>query len=313
MNSSRYFFVSFLAIVLLTSACTKNSDSAATSADIDEAGQQVGDVMASADESSGNSSGSIASVGLETKAALTDYNRYRASDANETAGVLAPISEDRVGALATCGSTSFGACSAGSRSKVFSACTVGAATFNGTVSVSFAGGNAATDCAVNQAGESATRSPILLVTGRRGATLAIVQTGTIGQRVTFTSGTAGARVFSFSNDGIKRKFTSSSNVTLFDFTTSTTGNITVTGDSRANRVMSGGTLSIANNITGKTCSVSPTAVTWGSTCNCAVSGSWSGTCSDSTTYTLDITGCGTANLTTDGATTAMTFDRCATQ
>ncbi|MCM2322947.1 MAG: hypothetical protein NDJ90_06760, partial [Oligoflexia bacterium] len=58
------------------------------------------------------------------------------------------------------------------------------------------------------------------------------------------------------------------------------------------------------------CSFSPSNVTWTSTCNCAVNGTWNGTCSDGKTASLDITGCGTATLTIDAITQDVAFDRC---
>ena len=99
-----------------------------------------------------------------------------------------------------------------------------------------------------------------------------------------------------------------------DFTTTVTQPITITGEMRSGRVMTGGSLQVKNNITSVTCSYSPTNVTWapGTTCNCPTQGTWQGTCSDNKTSTLVLTGCGTGNYTEGTQTDPVTFDRCGT-
>ena len=190
---------------------------------------------------------------------------------------------------------------------------MGAATFSGDVTLTWGGGTNV-DCTLGgTAGTHITRVPNFTATGLRGATLAVTKTGTIGQRVTWNSGASPNRVFTLSNDGINRKFTTASAVVLFNQTTVTSGDITVTGEARTNRVMNGGSLRVTNNLTSVVCSYVPTNVTWaGTTCNCPTSGSWAGSCSDGKTTTLNITGCGTASYTEGTTTQTVTFDRCGT-
>ncbi len=99
-------------------------------------------------------------------------------------------------------------------------------------------------------------------------------------------------------------------MTLLDFTTTTTAEITVTGTKRSNRVLDGGELKVVNNRTDASCTFTPDNVKWSSTCNCATSGSWSGTCSNGTDVDLEITGCGTGDLTIEGDTFEVKFDHC---
>jgi hypothetical protein len=173
------------------------------------------------------------------------------------------------------------------------------------VTLTWAGGGAS-NCTMSASGDSITRNPNFTLTGPRGGTLTVTKTGTIGQKI--ERGSA-ATSLTYTNDGINRKI-AKSGTTLYDFTTSTTSGITITGNSRTSRVLSGGGLQVVNNLKNVTCTVAPTAVTWTSTCTCATSGTWSGTCSDGKSYSLEITGCGTARLTASSATADITFDRC---
>lgn len=302
------------ALCILLSACQKASDTS-TTADIQETAQQVGDVMASVDES-GGSSGSLASnEQLMQKSIRGTFARFAPNEINEN--IMAKLILPNANA-ATCSGAGFGACNASTDTTVrsFAGCTVGAATFSGDVTLTWGSGGAGTnvDCALGStAGTHITRVPNFTATGLRGATLAVTKTGTIGQRITWDSVAAPNRVFKLSNDGINRKFTAANATVLFNQTTTTTADVTVTGDARTSRVMNGGNLRVLNNLTSVTCDYVPTNVTWaGTTCNCPTSGSWAGSCSDGKTTTLAITGCGTANYTEGTATQAVTFDRCGT-
>jgi hypothetical protein len=284
-------------------------------ADIQETAQQVGDVMASVDES-GGSSGSLASAEAFEKSLHNTMERFAPGSAPEPsmiASLMLPKAE-----AVSCFGFGFGACSGGAPFKIirnYNNCTVGSAgtaTLSGTVEVTWSAGtgSAITGCSLVDAGNIITRNPNFILTGRRGATLAVTKTGTNGQRLTWASGTGSNKVFNFSNDGINRKFTANGS-TLFDQTTTTTTAISVTGVSRSNRVMNGGSLRVTNNLTAVTCDYVPTNVTWASTCNCPTSGSWAGSCSDGKSVTLDINGCGTAKYTEGSEVEDVTFDRCA--
>lgn len=173
---------------------------------------------------------------------------------------------------------------------------MGGGTFNGTVTLTW--GGTSSNCVLQNPGDTITRVPNFTVTGRRNATLTVSKTGANGHRLTWDSGVNASKVFKFTNDGIRRVFTGPSGTVLFDLTTTTTSQITVTGTARTSRVMNGGTLRVTNNVSGVTCDFSPSSV------------SWSAACSDGKTSVLTHTGCGTANFTLGSTSTAVTLDRC---
>ena len=179
-------------------------------------------------------------------------------------------------------------------------------------------GSSALNCVLGggaDSNETITRVPNFTAQGRRDASLVVSKTGSIGQRLTWVSGSGSAKVFNFASDGINRKFTNSSNVSTFDFTSSTFGNIQITGTNRSGRVMTGGILRVRDNINNVTCDYVPTNVTWAvPACNCPSQGSWSATCTraDSSTYStsLVINGCGIGLYTEGSSTNDVKFDRC---
>jgi hypothetical protein len=200
---------------------------------------------------------------------------------------------------ASCGIGTFGSCTGSAVTRTFSGCSIGSATLDGTVTLTFA----QADCKVDATNETVTRVPAFTITGRRGATLTVSKSGSVGQTITKTAGG-----YSFANDGIRRVFDGA--LTSFDFTTTTTTALTFTGGTRATRVLTGGTLRVTNNSANTYCDFTPSSVTWTSTCSCATSGSWGGTCSDGKTSTLTITGCGTGTLTVGSDSSSVTLDRC---
>lgn len=293
-----------ICLTLVVFSCKKNGiDSSA--ADIQETAQQVGDTMASMDEA-GRSSGSIASL---EKSLQNSFDRYAPNESTDTATVASfflPKAE-----AVSCFGYGFGSCSSNTLVRSYNNCTIGSATLSGDVTLVWGGG--AASCSLGSSGQHITRTPNFTLTGRRGATLSVTKTGTIGQRLTWASGSGSSKVFNFTNDGINRKFTDSNSNVVFDQTTTVSGSLTVTGIDRNNRVISssGGTLKVTNNLTSVVCDYTPSNVTWSTTtCNCPVAGSWSGSCSDGKSTTLDITGCGTANYTEGADTQSVSFDRC---
>ena len=300
-------FIILLCLVF-TFGCKKNSDDAGN--DIQESAQQVGDVMASIDES-GGSSGSLAQMQFENSMQKT-FARY-APDDKPVVGAFAQLALPSAEA-ASCYGSGFGACGGTSGTTIvrnFNNCTVGSASLSGDVTLVWGGG--ATACSLASPGQHITRVPNFTLSGRLGATLSVTKTSTIGQRLTWASGTSTSKVFNFSNDGINRKFTAPGGSVLYDQTTTVSGTITVTGTTRANRVINGGgSLVVTNNLTANVCTYTPTNVTWDTTqCNCPTQGSWSGSCSDGKSATLTLTGCGLASYTEGSETTALSFDRCA--
>ena len=296
----------FLFTLLILTACGRGSGDSGV--DIQETAQQVGDMMASVDESSGASTGTLTM--LEDTHSKTFARMEKNSDQKSRPDFdLAEWLTPKSAFAQTCSfASTFGSCSgAGVITRNFGGCTIGIATFTGTVTLTWSNGSA---CSMGASTQYVTRVPNFTVTGRRGATLTVSKSGAIGQRLTWFSGVGATRVFKFSNDGIRRVF-SAGGSPLFDFTTTTTSDITVTGTNRdTSRVMNGGTLRVMNNLTNVSCDYTPSSATWSSTCNCPTSGSFSASCSDGTTSAITLTGCGTANFTLGSDSQAVTFDRC---
>ncbi|MFH1263863.1 MAG: hypothetical protein V1495_10545 [Pseudomonadota bacterium] len=263
----------------------------------DELGQQVGDTMASVDES-GGSSGNLA------RAVRRTFDRWAPSELRPS-----PFSYLLPEAFAaSCASlTTFSSCVNNVITRTFDDCTLGRGTFSGTITLTFVDDAVDDTCRMTAEGHSIARDPEFAVTGLRGATLTVAKTGAVGQKVT-RSATAGT--FAFSNDGIRRTFKSPAGTTLFDFSTQTVDPITLTGTSRLNRTLNGGTLRVTNELTGVSCDMVPTNVTYAATCNCAVSGTWEGNCTDGEIAKVEITGCGEATLTKDDRVQTVDFDRC---
>lgn len=299
-----------LLCVAMVFGCRKNDDNA--SAEIEETAQQIGDVMASVDEA-GGSSGNIASIQNSIQKTFERYAPEEIPHPSMVASIIIPKVE--AASCFTVGptGTSFSTCSSatnGSITKTFNNCSIGTASLSGDITFAWTANG--TQCAMDSLNEEVERKPNFVLTGRRGATLTVSTPNLNGQKLKLTSLNGGGvnRVFEFTNGGIKRKFTAGSN-TLFDNTTTTNSAITITGSDRNNRVMTGGSLRVANNLTSVTCDYVPTNVTWaGTTCNCPTSGSWSGTCSNGRSTTLNITGCGTGSYTEGSDTVSVVFDRC---
>lgn len=297
------FFVLSTSVSFLSS-CRGVSTDEATAFDVNsELAQQVGDSMSSVDESSG-SSGNFAMMN-QIKSAESSIAVFSPV---KSPSKIKLLSEAISNAYATsCFGTGFSACTSSSITRNFSSCTVGTAIFSGTITLAFNGTNAAT-CKLSGATDAVTRSPNFTISTRYGS-VAASKTGTAGQTLSYVSGATSTKVFNLTSDGLRRVVTIDG-VTKSDITTLTTSAITVTGSDRTNRIMNGGTFRLQNNLTTERCDLVPSAVTWSGTCTCATSGSWSGTCDTKGTFTLAITGCGTANLTVGTETKAVTLTRC---
>ena len=192
------------------------------------------------------------------------------------------------------------------RTATFNGCTVGAIAVDGSVNLTFSDAAA---CNIATVGDSVNRTGSLTLSAP-GGSLAITTPGG-GQTLTRT-----ANGFTFAVAGMERVLTLASGRTLFDISTMTTTPLTITGSSRADMVMVGGTLVVTHHLAGYSVSLTPNNLTWTPTCNCASSGSLTGTVSgggkdDGKSATVTITGCGTADVTIDGDTESVTMERCA--
>jgi hypothetical protein len=261
-----------------------------------EMSQSVGDTMASFDET-----GQGAGFAHLDRPVLNNGGRafLKKSAISEAMSWLMPQAY-----AAGCWSERFSTCSGGQRTRTFNGCTLGPDTLAGTATLNFTDSS----CAMSASGDAVTRTADLTLTGPGGGTLQVTSPSG-GQRVTAT-----ATGWAYNVLGMERVATSPSGTKLFDISTQTTSDIGVTGTSRANRVMNGGTLQVMHNLLKYTVNLTPNNVTWNGTCNCAVSGSWTGSASGSINgdFNVELTGCGTANVTAPGYTASVSFDRCTT-
>ncbi len=285
----KYIF-SLLAVSLLVGCAEEES-----SVDIQETAQQIGDVMASVDESGGTTNGTMVMMESHKRMIAAREKAARSFAFLSSFGLL-PSAQ-----AVACKDTTFTGCASSQKVRDLGGCTIGAATFTGDITLQFSDNM----CVIDSDGDSVDRNPDFTVSGIRGANLTVAKTGTYGQRITRVS----SGNFTFANDGIRRLFTLAGE-TLFDYTTRTTTAISITGTTRTDRIMTGGQLRVTNNISGVYCNYAPSNVTWASTCNCATSGTWTGTCSDGKDTTITVTGCGTGTIIVGEESEGLSFDRC---
>jgi hypothetical protein len=80
-------------------------------------------------------------------------------------------------------------------------------------------------------------------------------------------------------------------------------------------VIASGTLEVEHKVAGYKVSLSADHLAWSAGCNCAVSGTLTGTVEGGTmsgkTASVKLTSCGHADVTIDGDTESVTLDRCA--
>lgn len=292
-----------LVLGLALSACKNKNEESSTTTTSDEVAQNIGDMMAGVDES-GGSTGEIAWQG-EVLGAQHLLARATKKDLRWEAlrSKLLPQAQ-----AVSCYGQGFGACSSDVITRNFNNCTVGLSTISGTVTLTW--GGSPSNCSMTTTGDSITRNPGFTITGPGGGTFQVSKTGTIGQKLTWASGSGSSKVLTYTNDGIRRVVTSASGTTLYDYTAATTADITVTGTTRSNRVINGGTLRVTNNSNSEYCELSPSNVTWSSGCTCATSGTWSGTCSNGSSISLSISSCGSGTLSVGSTSTGIDFDRC---
>ena len=193
---------------------------------------------------------------------------------------------------ASCWPSTFSACDAGVRTREFADCTIGAATLEGSVTLTFTRTAA---CALLTDGDAVTRTADFTLTGLYGGTLDVTSPGG-GQTVTRT-----ATGFEYTVGGMQRVLTGPGGRTWFDVTTRTTAPIVVTGSGRTDLVIASGMLEVSHNVAGYTVTLAPTNLTWNASCNCAVSGTLTGTIAggpfDGESAAVTLTGCGQADVT----------------
>lgn len=272
--SNRMRFV-YLAIVIIFFASSCIGPSFSPEHNSQELAQQIGDVMASIDEFGAAS---------EPPTAFVNPLEPRCLDLN------------------------YSDCSVrGQKVRTFNDCTIQSAVFAGSTTFNWSN---ATLCQLTRLLENISRSPNIRTTGRRNATLIIQKSGSYGQRLTWVSGNGTDKVFTFESDGINRVFKTQTGLVDFDHTTFTEAPLVVTGTTRSNRIVTGGTLRVRDNLSQSFCDYTPENVAWASSCNCPTKGVWSGTCSNENLTSLTITGCGTGHFEDGTFSEEVVFDRC---
>jgi hypothetical protein len=261
----------------------------------DQIGESVGEAMSSLDES----------IAGGAATAMFPYRHVP----DELKGPLWRRAMDSVipsAYAATCWEPTFSACNAsGVRSKDFGGCTIGGATLDGTVTLTF---NRPL-CVVLTDGDAVTRTADLTLTGLYGGTLEVTSPGG-GQTLTKT-----AAGFDYTVGGMERVLTGPGGRTVFDIATRTTAPIVVTGSSRADLKIVSGSLEVDHKIAGYKVTLTADNLAWTSSCNCATSGTLTGTVSggrfDGKSASVTLTGCGEADVTIGGETEMVLLDRCA--
>ncbi len=294
-GSKSLVLASMTAVALIFApGCRKDT----TLSDQAQIGAAVGEVMASADD---------AASGSSTMASLHGLPFRGMPDGLEGPlwrRALAAVEPSAYGAA--CYPFSFSACASGVRTETFSSCSYGAATIDGSVTLTFSDTAA---CGLVAAGDSVARTANFSVTGPYGGTLAVSSPGG-GQVLTRT-----ATGWTFAVPGMERVLTGPAGHKLFDISTMTTTDLTLTGTSRADRTIVSGTLVVEHNIAKYQVALTPNNLTWSAKCTCAVSGSLTGTVSggadDGKSATVTLTGCGTADVSINGESESVTMDRCA--
>ncbi len=271
-------------------------------ADIQETAQQLGDIMASIDEAGGGD-GDFTAFN-EIKSADRMFARLQPSRDKFT--WIKSVLPNAFAATCAAAST-FGTCSGDQITRTFGGCTLDTTTFTGSVTLTWNDGNAGTTCAIDSNGDTITRVPAFTITGRRGGTLTVSKSGAVGQQITRTA----AGVYSFTNDGIDRVI-NVAGTDVWDFTTATTSAVTITGNTRNGRVVTGGVVRVTNNLTAVTCDYVPSNLTWTSACTCPISGSWSTTCSNGKASSYTIQGCRIGRFVMGDDAETVVLDRCYT-
>lgn len=270
-----------------------------------ELASQVGDFMASIDESYGSTGSTFSveqsAINNQLNSELLFLEKISPTPLSLQIGQkLIPFAN-----AASCFGQGFSGCAAGVNTRTFNSCTVGAATFTGSVAINWVSSGACMEVA---GANTVRRNPNFSVS-KSGATVSIYKTGTNGQEITWT-GTASPKIVTVTSDGIRRTATADG-ATVYDVSTSTVGSITVSGTTRIGRRISSGTLRFTNHLNGEVCDITPSNVVWGSNCTCATAGSWSGNCTINGAFNVTVSSCGAGTVTYNGQSRSVTFDRCA--
>lgn len=296
MNKNLFLKISILFCTALLTSCGDKVDEETTVYAEVQISQQVGDVMASVDEA--GTSGGVIAYNNEMEATKKSLQQIAGiPDKSYKLSLFMPEAS-----ASSCFGAGFSTCTSNEIVRTYGSCTVGDFTFTGNVRYTW---GTATNCVMNGNGSTIKRNPNFSISHSGGVSISVLKTGTNGQMLTRTS----AGVYDLTNDGIRRTVVKSG-TTIYDMTTTITSPIVVTGNSRSGRTLTGGTIRLTSGLSSATCDLSPSGVSWASTCTCATTGQWTGTCSDTGSFLITITSCGQGTVTVNGTTRDVTFDRC---
>jgi hypothetical protein len=274
---------------------------ATTDDDQQQIGSAIGEAMASLDESTQGGATTAMVPALPIYPILRTPDQLTAPAWRRALNSVLPSAYG-----AACWPSTFAACTSGVRSRQFDSCTLGLSTLSGWVTLTF---SSPALCVVATDGDVVTRTANFTLTGPFGGTLAVTSPGG-GQTLTKT-----AAGFKYEVGGMERVLTAPGGRMLADIGTRTTTPIAVTGSSRADLAIVSGALEVNHKLAGYTVTLVPSNLAWSSTCNCAVSGSLTGAVAGGKfagkSASVELTGCGQADVTIDGDTQSVTLDRCA--
>ena len=300
----KYIKVYVLAVtsMFLITACGSQEEA---SVDISsELANQVGDFMASVDESYGSTGSAFnveqSMIDSQLNSELLFLEKISPTPLSlQISRKLIPFAN-----AASCFGQGFN-CAAGVNTRTFNSCTVGSATFTGSVAISWISSAACMEVA---GANTVRRNPNFSVS-KGNATVSVYKTGTNGQEITWTNPSS-PKTVTVTSDGIRRTATADGS-TVYDVSTSTVGAMTVSGTTRVGRRITAGTLRFTNHLNGEVCDLTPSNVVWGSSCTCATAGSWSGNCTINGAFNVTVSSCGQGSVTYNGQSRSVTFDRCA--
>jgi hypothetical protein len=289
----RYLFL----ILLLNLACGKKEKK--DSVDIQEYGQQVGDMMAALDEAGGGQADWVSSRFLPRSLERT-YYRYEKKplsfiDSAHAAACAQALSAQYQKSGNPCQMV-----------RTFNDCTSDGLKFSGEVNFQFS----TADCNLSGSDSEVTRAPNVSIDGRRKATLKIMVLENASPGGQEIKRIGADPKFEFTSGGVRRYFQTSSGRILFDTTSRTLSPIIVEGQTRSDRKLTGGTFRVLDNKSKVSCDYIPQNVAWSATCNCGVSGEWLASCTDGSSAKVVISSCGKAQVEYHGKKQEFQFDSC---
>jgi hypothetical protein len=257
-----------------------------------EVAQAAGELMASVDEAS--QGGGFAALWLRRPAAFEPAWHERLLQA------AWPAAE----AHATCAALPFSACDGGLRERTLNGCYLGWGYLEGSVRLQF--DDAA--CALGAAGAGVTRTAEVRLRGPRAGDFVLDSEGG-GVRVE-----RAAAGFTVTVPGFRRRLLGEDGQPTSEVRGRSLEPFQLHGEARAGRTLSGGVLEVRDALAGTVVPLRAGTLTWDETCNCARSGTLTGTASGGRgTVKLEMASCGKARVSLDGAEPAeVILDRCGT-